>query len=156
MKMFDKAIQPMAAEYVVIPRGETSYTFKLIPVLDFQEFDKILPRPEPPEILKPGGVRFRDTQNPDFVKRVSDWALKRTSWLIIRSLSGTDGLSWETVKLSDPDTWPLYNDELKASGLTDLEIGKLVEAIWNVCGLNERRIEQATKDFLATLVLSNE
>jgi hypothetical protein len=134
---------------VVIPRGQESMHFKASAVLDYTLFDELCPMPQAPTIRKPNGTVTKDLKNPDFLKKETEWATKRTHYLILKSLEATEGLEWDTVNMGDSDTWGGYQKDLSAAGLTDIEIGRLVGAVIEVNGMDSEKIKQATEDFLA-------
>lgn len=134
---------------VVIPRNDGDVVFKAQAVLDFSDFDALCPAPEPPEILKPGGVRSSDPEDANYLKDIDKWAVKRTNWMILKSMEATEGLEWETVDKSDPETWDNFRQEMQDSGFTIVEVGRIIAAVTEACGLNQDRIDEATERFLA-------
>jgi len=133
----------------VIPRGTGDLIFKARAVLDYSDFDKICPRPTPPEIIRPGEGKSQNTEDPDYKKLVTDWAIKKNTWMFLKSLEATDGLVWDSVSMSDPSTWDNYESDLLSAGLTDYEISRILLAVLDACGLNQDKIDEATKSFLA-------
>jgi hypothetical protein len=69
--------------------------------------------------------------------------------MILKSLSATEGLEWEQVDMSKPETWHNYGDELVSSGFSPAEIFAITEAVMTACGLNQKKIDEATERFLA-------
>ena len=69
--------------------------------------------------------------------------------MILKSLEATEGLEWETVKMDDPETWLNYEKELKDSGLSPIEVGRIVGICMSANGLDERKMEAARDAFLA-------
>lgn len=118
-------------------------------VLDFDDFDNIDPAPDPPEVIRPGNVRSLDVEDKKYLKAMDDWGTRRTNWMILKSLEATDGLEWETINMSDPNTWDNFRKELKECGFTLGEVGRLILAVTEVCGLNQDKIDEATARFLA-------
>jgi len=151
MKMHGKKIEGPNVETVVIPRSDPSpdLVFKAAAVLDYDEFEAILPAPEPPIIVRPGGEQTKNIDDPKYLEKVSSYGDKRTHWMILTSLKATDGLEFETVKMSDPETWINYREEMKAAGLSPFEVSKVIGAVIDACGLNQVKIDEATKRFLA-------
>ena len=149
MKIQGQSIGLPKPEVVVIPRGESQLVFKAAPILDFSAFDETLPRPKPEVRHYPDGHTETNYESQEYKDALDDWARKRSAWMVLKSLEATEGLEWETVKLDDSSTWPNYEDELQNSGLTTVEVAAIIEAVVKACGLDQAKIEQATKDFLA-------
>jgi len=148
MKIAGMTIDGPAVETVVIPRGEQDIVFKAKAILDYKDFEAMCPVPQPPEIVKPGGITYKNVEDKKYQEAVGLWAQKKTDWMILKSLSMTEGLEWDTVKMDDPDTWANWKDELN-SVFTDGEVAALINTVFDVCGLNQKKIEEATKRFLA-------
>ena len=148
MKMNGKIIAGPTPEVIVIPKGETEYIFQAMPVLNYDEFDKICPVPTPPQIVKRGGEKVNDYEDKDYNTNLTTWAQNKNSWLILTSLQATEGLEWDTVNMAEPDTWKNYEAELKVN-FTEIEISLIMDKVHDACGLNQTKIDEATKRFLA-------
>lgn len=148
MKLHGKTIVPAEPEVIVIPRQKEDIILYARPVLSFDDYEKLNPKPMPPEIVKPGGEKSYAINDETYTKKLREWANKKTAWMILESLSATDGLVWDTVDLNNPETWD-PEAELKQSGFSDLEIAKIITTVLNASGLSEKRIETATQSFLA-------
>ena len=147
MKMNGKTIEGTTPEIIVIPKGGVDHVFKAIPILSYDEFEKICPTPNAPEIIKPGGVRSFDYDDKEYNKLLDEWAERKAAWVTITSLKATDGLEWDTVKEGDPATWTGYIKEL-ATCFTDIEISLIIGITHIACGLDQKKIDEATKRFL--------
>lgn len=134
---------------VVIPRSDGDVVFKCQAVLTFDDFEALCPVPEAPQILRPGGLRSSDPDDPKYLEILEEWGVKRTNWMILKSLEATEGLEWEGINMSDPDTWDNFRTELADSGFTIGEIGRLIQGVTEACGLNQTKIDEATERFLA-------
>jgi hypothetical protein len=166
MKIAGKKIVGSNIEYIVIPRPlsfqlnpetqepqevNNDIVFKATAVLSFENFEKICPPPTAPLSKRPGGESFQNVEHKDYKAKELVWGLNRTNWLILESLKATDDLEWETVKADDPSTWGNWNKELEDSGLNWKEISLIREGIWKANALNDEKIDQAKKRFLASL-----
>jgi len=136
-------------EVLVIPRQGMEIVFKAEAVLEYEEFDKLYPKPTPPIVMRPGGIKAMDPTDMDYQKKVDEWASKRTHWMILKSLSVSDSIKWETVNMSDPETWSNYDKELRQAGFTEGEITRIIQLVTSVNGLDQDKIDEATKRFLA-------
>lgn len=149
MKVQGRQVTAPSTRTIAIPRDDGPIVFKAAPVLDFKIFEALCPPPKAPWIQKPGEAQVRNPEDPTYKEAVSNWARQKTAWMFIQSLNATEGIEWETVKADSPDTWLGYTNELQASGLTQGEIAAIMNAIIEVCGLNQQKIDEATKSFLA-------
>jgi hypothetical protein len=148
MKIKGKTISGPSEQLVVIPRDDGNIVIRSRAVLDFEPFMKINPQPEPPKKMFPGGVETSNVEDPDYLKKIAVWASSKTDWMFIKSLEATPDLTWDTVDKSDPKTWSNYRVELE-SVFTPGEVGKILEVVMTACGLNQDKIDEATKLFLA-------
>jgi hypothetical protein len=149
MKINGAKLSGVNTKVVVFPRQDKDIVFKVSAVLNYEDFDKIFPMPTAPTMVRPGGEKSQDVEDPEFKKAQNTWASARGSWMAIQSMLATEGLEFETVDLGDPTTWLNWAKEFIESGFTTAEISRLLSAITEVNGLNEEAIEAATKRFLA-------
>lgn len=148
MKMHGKKLSTMNNQVVIFPREDGDIVFKAAPVLDFTNFDKLYPEPKPGMILKRGETvatpNFEDSKYKEaLVKRNKAY----TMYMILQSLSVTEGLEWETVKMDDPTTWENMDKELEESGLTNVERGQIMQAVMRANSLDMSYIDEARKRF---------
>jgi hypothetical protein len=144
---------PSPMELVVIVRnnGENNLVFKARAVTsdDYKKFEELCPMPNPPKRLHKDQTITVHTDDPDYLKAVQDWSEKRMAYTIIVSLSATSDLTWDEVSLSDPATWQSYQKELQESGLTVSEQNEVIGAVVVANSLDQKKIEEARKAFLA-------
>jgi len=150
VKLHGKKVEGPRVGVVVIPRLDKDLVFKAQAVLDHDDFDKLYPEPQPPEILRPGGEKSNDVTDKSYLAKVERYSEARTNWMMLKSLSATPGLEWETVDMKNPKTWGNWRKELIADGFSIVEINSILECIVDACGLSAGKIEEATKRFLAT------
>lgn len=129
-----------------IYRGPEKITFVCNAVLDYKNFDDLVPVPKPPLITKRGGATSRDTSDANFLEKVHRYATLRTAYLVITSISSTPDLEWDTVKLDDPETWLKYEDELR-SFLSEPEMERLTKAVMEANSPTETRQSEALDRF---------
>ena len=120
------------SEIIVIPKGNKNYVFKAYPILDYDDFNKLFPRPEPPTITEPGKPSRQNTEDKNYNIEMDEWAGKRIDWMLLTSLKATEELEWDTVDLSDPKTWGNYRDEL-AEVFTPAEISAIIDMVTTAC-----------------------
>ena len=150
MRMHGQEIKGPNVETVVIPRHYGDVVFQARAVLSYKGFDEICPRPKPPMIVKPGKQPEMDPTDKDYLEALSQFSEQRFAWLILDSLSATEGLTWDTVNMADPKTWLNYRTELEASGFADPEIARIIGAVMAANGLDESKVEEARQRFLAS------
>ena len=148
MKMNGKIIEGPVPEVIVIPKGENEFVFKALPVLDFAPFEELCKTPVAPTIVKKGGETFPDFDDKGYNEALTAWAKKKNAWTVITSLKATDDLEWETVVEGDPETWPNYLTELQKI-FADAEVSLILDIVYIANGVNQKKIDDATKRFLA-------
>lgn len=155
MKIKGKTFKGPSVEHVIIPRtgedGEPDdVVFTLQAVLDFEEFEKVYPMPVPREIIKPDKSRELDANDPVYLDAIGKRNGAQMKWMILKSMEATEGLEFDKVDMEKPETWDLFDEELKEAGFTQLEVGRIIKGAMDVNGINSTRIEEAKKRFLAT------
>lgn len=148
MKLKGKKIEGPNVEVVVIPRGEKEpIVFKCGAVLDDAPFNKLCPEPQPPKMQRPGGSWSENVEDPEYRKSIEErWQL-HSDWMILQSLTATEGLEWEMVDLGKPETWKGWRDELKAAGFSMMEINHVQMGVLRANCLDERVIKEARESF---------
>ena len=150
MKIHGQKIQGPNIEIIAFPRPNTKdIIFKAQAVTNYDDFEKLCPRPTPPTKVYPGKKPIEDVADPQYNEELNDYGQKRTNYMILKSLSVTDGLEWETVDWSDPESWGNYKQELQDSGFSDIEMVRLINGVMAANGLDDDKIEQARERFLA-------
>lgn len=151
MKIQGKNLDGPAIEILVIPRGEIDIVFQAQCVTDYTEFEAIYKSPEPPMILHRGDeVSVPNFQDKKYIEKMSDYAKAQTNYMILKSLEATEDLIWETIEMTQPDTWGNYEQELLDSGFSSIHIGRIINLVSIVNGLDEKMIQDAKKRFLAS------
>lgn len=156
MKIAGKDLTAVNKEICVIPRGDDNIVFVAAAVLDWEAFDKLCPEPEPPKKRFPHGEVIDNVEDPQYVQQLREYSTKRLNWMFITSLRDTEGLEWEEVDYSNPDTWEKWKDELLAANFSTVEIGYITQAVTVANNLDVDKINQAKKDFLAGQLAQNQ
>lgn len=152
MKFHGKKVSGAFEELVVIPRPDGNLVFTARAISDYKAFDKLYPEPKGQVRRYPDGREVEDVESPKYRKAMGDWAEARTHWMILESLKATEGLEWESVDMSKPETWKNYGDEMSAAGLSPAEQGRIVQCVSIANGLDQSKIDEATESFLADRV----
>jgi hypothetical protein len=139
-------------EPIILPRPDGDLEFQARAIDDFDAFEQLCPMPQPPEKILPGNIRVKNVEDMNYLKAVNSYSEKRVAYMVVKGLSdGTEGLEWEQVKLNDFNTWHLFRKELRDSGLSDIEINRVVAGVMVANSLSERAVEEARKRFLASV-----
>ena len=149
MKIHGKKLDGPSIEVVVIPRQSGDLVFKAKAVLDYEECEKLNPMPQAPKRLMPGGAVQENTEDPRYKKAMTDWANRKFYWMLLIALQATEGLEFETVEMDDPSTWENYKQEMRDAGISPGELARIEICVSDACGLNQAKIDEATKRFLA-------
>lgn len=155
MRIKGKKIQGANEEILVLPRPDGDVVFRARGVLDMDEFDKLCHEPKAPMLTKRGGITVEDVTDKSYKKRVEEYGKKRMAYMIIKSLEATEDLEWDTVDLSDSSTWLNYEQEFRDSGFSQIEINRIITAVFTANSLNEKKLEEAREHFLAGVQSQN-
>ena len=152
MKINGESLNRPNTDVVVIPRPEgNDIVFKVQSVLDMDAFEKQFPLPEPTYLRRPGQKEATPNfEDPKYKKAMMEHSANKTKWMFFKSLEATEGLEWETVDLTDPTTWGNIDEELKAAGLNQFEVGMIYSAIMKVNSLDSDYIAEARERFFAS------
>lgn len=148
MKINGKTFTGAFVKPVVFPRGDDRIVFKVQAILDYEEFEKLCPRPQAPMIKPLNGPERPDLKDEEYLKALNEYSLKNTDYLLLKSLQATEGLEWDNVDYNNPDTWKNWRQDLRSAGLTEMEVVHLLNEAIAVNGLDPEKIKQATEDFL--------
>src|SRR5262245_10101682 len=148
MKIKGKKLQGPNVCELYLPRGEEILIIRAQAVLEYTEFNVKVPEPKPPIKIVRGGGKQPDFDNPMFLREMEDYGKRKMNWMILQSLKAWEGLEWETVDLADPNTWHLYEEELKDAGFSEIEKQRIVALVFDANCLNEKRLEEARERFL--------
>ncbi len=149
MKYKGKKVKGKNSVVLVLERSEDKIVF-IAEAIDSSDdkFDKLVKLPDPPEILRPGGVRESNENDPEYKKAMIDYAELKTAYLIIMSLKDSPDIEWETVEYDKPDTWKNWEKELKESGFNEIERMRVLQIVMRANSLDDNLLEQARQDFL--------
>lgn len=152
MKILGQTIPPPAPEKITLYRGNKTIVLTAQAILSFDEFDELCPAPKAPVEYGPDKKPVPVRDDPEFLEKVREYSKKRQAWEFIKSLSATEGLEWDTVKLNDPNTWLNYEKDLKTC-FTEEEIGKIILGTMEANNPSEKRRKEAFESFTPTQAL---
>jgi hypothetical protein len=134
-------------EILVLPRSDgDDIPFRAKAVAINDEFNKLVPEPVAPMVLKKGG-KAPDYTDKDYLLACGHRDAQRFAFMCIKSLEPSD-IEWEKVDLKSPGTWTGWDKELTEAGLSEVEVQRVVGLVMVANSLDENKIEQARKDFL--------
>lgn len=151
MKIKGQTIKPPKSELLVFPREEgQDLAFKISAVFDYSEFEALCPEPQPPAKLTADGEKSIDLEDKTYILQRNEWYSRRLTWMYLKSITPPtpDSWEWETVNLSDPETWNRYLEELKAAFLTPGQINHLLNRVMKMNSIDEDRMKEARERFL--------
>lgn len=148
MKVNGRRLEGPRIVKVYLPVGDDEgVEFRFRPIRSNEDFEKVLSRPKPPQVVKPGGVVHFNDQDPSFAAAVADWASKKFDWEFLVSISATEDLEWSQVKMDNPDTWKLWRDEI-AEHFGDNQVNKIFNGFIEAQFVTEETMERAREAFL--------
>jgi len=133
---------------IVIPRQSGDIVIEAQAVLDYSDFDKLATSPQAEVRTLPGGATQTMIEEPKYKEAIDIWAHQKLDWMVLKSLEATTVLEWDTVTAGDPATWNNYHAEL-ATAFSPYEVQMIIDLIYGACGLDQTKIDEATKSFLA-------
>lgn len=153
MKIKGQTIKPPASELLVFPREDNQdLAFKISAVFDYSEFEALCPEPQPPQKLTPDGEKSIDFEDKDYLLLRNAWYSRKINWMYLKSMTPPtpESWEWESVTMSDPETWSRYLDELKAAYLTPSQINHLLNRVMKVNSIDEDKMKEAKNRFLTS------
>jgi len=148
MKYKGQAVKGSNQEIIPIVRPDGDIIFIAESIKDWTEFDKLVPEPEVPVRLKPGGVKVEVPSDPSYVKAIEAYGELKSHYLILASLEASEDVEWDTVDMSKPETWKNYIKELKESDFSEIEISRITMGVMRANSLDENMIDEARNSFL--------
>lgn len=153
LKFKGQTVANTNVEHVLIPRLPEPIHFIAKPVLSLKEFEELCPEPKPPIKTYPeetGKKPEPDYDDADYGKKLTDYYTTRYYWMCITSLKDSPDIEWDTVDILKPETYNNFEKELQDAGFMPLEINAITTAVAAVNALDERQLERARANFLAS------
>jgi hypothetical protein len=101
-------------------------------------------------MVRPGKESVPDDTDPKYIEALNRYGKQKMDWMILQSLAATPELEWERVRMNDPDTWHLWEEELKEAGTVERERVEILNTIFRVNSLTDSVFKEAKDRFLAT------
>lgn len=150
MKVNGKSLGGPRIVTLVLPYGEADdfivFKFRALTVKD--NFEEIMPRPKPRKLILPNNQEKFDYDDPKYKEAFDSWGTQKVNWEFLKSISVTDGLEWETVDMTDPNTWANWRQDLE-SNFGMVEFNRVFGGFIEANSLSDDKIEAARNRFLA-------
>lgn len=156
MKLKGHDLTRKSIQIVPVPQGYDSETGEKLPdiifrcrkLLSYKEFDSLVKVPEAPHVIKPGNVKEYNFDDPTYQAKMRKFERARYDYLVLKSLEATEELTWETVKMSDPQTWSNWETELEAAGFALQDINRIQDGVLAANSISPALVEEALQNFL--------
>lgn len=132
-------------EILVLPRGDQQLVFRAIGLPNMDEFNKLCPEPQPPGKLTRDGF-VPNTDDDNYKSVLASYNKRRTAYMIVKSLEPSQ-IEWDTVDLSNPSTWAHWDQDLRNGGLSQVEINRIVQLVFEANCLDEDKLKKAREVF---------
>jgi len=134
-------------DFLVLPRGESEIVFRAVGVQDYGPFNALCPEPSAPKIHKPKEGWVDNVEEPGYKEMMAIYQRRRLAWLIITSLEPSE-IEWDVVDPDKPGTWTEWEQELKDSGLNQVECNRVQNLVFQVNCLDEDKLSEAREAFI--------
>jgi len=133
-------------EVLVLPRLNGDIVIKARAVTDMDEFEKLVPEPKAPgKLTKDGWVPLPGDET--YKQRVTKFNEQRFAYMVLQSLIPSE-IEWSQVQYDNPKTWMKWEDELRAAGLSDVEVNRVTICVMQANALDENKLKEAREVFL--------
>lgn len=130
---------------IVRPSGKFVLRIEALNSLD--EFNALWPEPIVPEASTPDGPKPHP-DHPVYKQAKADREAGIVDYYVLKGLAATPDLEWDTVKMSDHNTWKNWRKEALEAGFSIGEISQIVSKVLEVNSLDQDKIDKAREDFL--------
>lgn len=150
MKIGGVEVSGPSEEVLILPRPlAQDIVIRCKAVLDMSEFEALCPEPKAKPMLVAGGFKEND-KDPGYLEQCRLHSEQRFAFISLKSLEPSN-IEWETVQMENPNTWKNWEKDLRESGLSSIEINRIIVCIMQANALDETKLEQARKSFLLGL-----
>jgi hypothetical protein len=135
-------------EVLVLPRLKgPNIVFTARAIVDMEEFDRLCKAPEAPGIRTAKEGFKKDFTDGEYLTQMGTYRERRVAYMVIKSLEPSE-IEWDRVQLSNPSTWCEWKKELQEGGLSDAEIGQVINCVAAANSLDESKLKEARESFL--------
>lgn len=149
MKIGGREVKGPNVVTLVLPRGDDDQIVIMAQaVLDMEAFEKMFPSPVPPTVVvAKTGEKRPDFEDGKYKKKLEEHGTLRFNYMILKSLEATPGLEWDTVDMSNHETWKNYEEDLKNAGFSAPERNRINLAVFEANSLSEDKLKEARDRF---------
>lgn len=147
MKVNGIPLSGMIINEVFLPIKGGDVCFKFRPLKADEDFENVMPKPNAPKKMAPGGVVHLDKEDKSYKEALAIWVKSKLNWEFLQSISATEGLEWSKVDLSKPETWHLWKEELEEH-FGQFAIDKIFGGFLDVHYISEETMEKSRARFL--------
>lgn len=97
---------------VYLPFNGEDVCFKFRPLKADEDFSKVMTKPVPKQVLKPGNVVHYLTDAPVYREQLGKWVTNKLDWEFLKCISITDGLEFATIDPEKSETWGNWRTEI--------------------------------------------
>lgn len=135
-------------DILVLPRlNGPDLIFRARAIVDMGEFDALCKVPEAPGIRTAKEGFKKDYADGNYLSQMETYHERRVSYMIIKTLEPSE-IEWDTVEIDNPGTWANWKKDLQSGGLSDNEIGQVVNCVASANSLDENKLKEARESFL--------
>lgn len=149
MKIGGLEVNGPTEEVLVLPRLGDDIVIRCQAVLDMEPFVAMCPEPKAKALLVAGGWKKND-KDPGYMEQCQAHSQRRFAYIALKSLEPSD-IEWETVQMDSPATWENWEQELRDSGLSSIEVNRIVVCVMQANSLDESKLAEARESFLLGL-----
>jgi hypothetical protein len=146
MKIGGVEVKGPNVEVLVLPRLDGDIVIKARAVTDMSEFEALVPEPKAPGRLTKNGWEPQ-LNDETYKQRVAKYNEQRFAYMVLQSLEPSE-IEWEDVQMDNPKTWANWEKELRAAGLSDVEVNRITVCVMQANALDERKLREAREVFL--------
>lgn len=147
MKINGRRFDEPAVVTIDVNVGDEIISLRAQAVLDYSEFEALCPVPKPPEVIRPGGKKATNPEDPKYKAKLMEWSQNRAYYMMLKSLSATEGLEWDKVQMDDPKTWSLMDEELNKA-FTPYGASRVAQGVLRANCLDDQMLKEARSSFL--------
>lgn len=150
MKLRGKTPSPPKPVEVPIFREGDSFVFVCGPVMDDTPFDDLVPQPKLVKKLVQGTTDYvPDPTHKESQARMAKYNRQYADWKFLTSLNFTPELEWDSIDMTNPETWRNYEEELRAF-LTEGELADVINGVHKANHPTDETRQAALESFAAS------
>lgn len=135
---------------LVLPRENGDLIFHFVAVSDDSEFEKLYPEPVPPKTFLTATQETKpDYDDDNYKASIIAFRKARQAWLVIKSMEPSN-IEWDLVKMADPNTFDLWNEDFKQAGLSISEVNAVWAHYLKANIVTDEMLQEARMRFLAS------